>query len=153
MISNINVSCKVWCGDFLFFWLKFWCEDETPITWEDVVQVIPLYAASPPKVGGLGLSPGHLAVPTTISGVILVLWALFGVAKAQAAFGAGGCCRFGVAAYAVIAMFLPVVSLLPQAKWVRVQRNGIHHVKVKTGTAGFWIVSLTQWATGHWFMQ
>eukprot|EP00884_Botryococcus_braunii_P018474 jgi/Botrbrau1/530/Bobra.0010s0005.1 len=81
-------------------------------------EVIPLYAASPPMVGGLGLSSGQLALPATISGACLGLWALFGVAKAQAAFGASGCCRIGVVAYAVIALLVPLVSLLHDTRSV-----------------------------------
>lgn len=71
-------------------------------------ELIPLFAAAPPSIGGVGLLANQLAVPLVLSGVVLMWYAVYGYPWFQRKYGAIISCRIGLLATAPFILLIPV---------------------------------------------
>lgn len=71
-------------------------------------ELIPLFAAAPPSIGGVGLLANQLAVPLVLSGVVLMWYAVYGYPWFQRTYGAIVSCRIGLVATAPCILLIPV---------------------------------------------
>ena len=71
-------------------------------------ELIPLFAAAPPSIGGVGLLANQLAVPLISSGIVLMWYAVYGYPWFQKKYGAIICCRIGLLATAPFILLIPV---------------------------------------------
>ena len=71
-------------------------------------ELIPLFAAAPPSIGGVGLLANQLAVPLIVSGIVLMWYAMYGYPWFQRNYGAVISCRIGLLATAPFILLIPV---------------------------------------------
>ena len=71
-------------------------------------ELTPLFAATPPATGGIGLLASQLAVPLVFCGIVLMAYAVYGYPWFQKKYGAKLSCRFGLIATAPFVLLIPV---------------------------------------------
>ena len=75
-------------------------------------ELVPIYASAPLHDSGVGLQSSQLALPLSLSGLVLMAWAVFAYPLCQQRFGTVASVRAGLLAGCPLIMSIPVATLV-----------------------------------------
>ena len=75
-------------------------------------ELVPIYASAPLHDSGVGLQSSQLALPLSLSGLVLMAWAVFVYPLCQQRFGTVSSVRAGLLAGCPLIMSIPVATLV-----------------------------------------